>query len=143
MTMNYSPMLPRDKGGEAKQSYPPARDGLKSWGVVPTVSSIAILSDNTTELEIGAVGGAGVAFRWVNATDTQGSVISSGATANFDHIVPTGTVRRFVLPIDTTKVAPIGSIVGINVQMGLVSRIAWIQAGSAATASCSVFGVEY
>src|ERR1035437_1177150 len=114
MTANYSPMLPRDKGGQAKQSYPPAKPALMSWSVVPTVSSVVSLTDNTTEIEIGATGGAGVAFRWIPITETAGvtpfgSVIASGAGTNFDHIIPSGTVRRFVIPVDTTDKPAIGS----------------------------------
>ena len=141
--MNYSPELPRGKDGNTKTNYAPSKQAVKSWGAVPTISSVITLTDDTTEMEIGATGGAGVAIKWVSQNDTVASVIASGATANFDHIIPSGSVRRFVVPVDPTDTPAYTSIVGTNVQMGLINRIAWIQAGAAATASSSVFGAEY
>jgi hypothetical protein len=143
MTTNYSAELPRGKDGNTKTAYPPAKQAVKSWGAVPTVSSVISLTDDTTEMEIAAQGGAGIAIKWVSQNDTVASVIASGATANFDHIIPTGSVRRFVVPVDPNDTPAYTSVVGANVQLGLINRVAWIQAGAAATASCSVFGAEY
>lgn len=96
------------------------------------VSSVVTLNDNCTNLEIAAVG-APVFIRWVPRSDTQGSVIGvAGATANYDNVVPAGTYRKFVVPIETIGTS---SIVGANIANGLYNRIAYISgsAGSVLT----------
>ena len=110
-------------------------------------SSVITMHPNTTSLEVGAFGGQGVVLRWVPVTEQasvgavwNASVISSGiALANFDHFVPAGTYRQFVVPKETqgtplTVGAQIGSIAG------LYQRVAWINKG--ATAS-SIIANEY
>lgn len=108
-----------------------------------TVSSVVTLTDNTTTLEVGAIGGGGLAIRWIPATETAavspfGSVIASGVGANFDHFIPANNIRRFVVPIENIG-APT-SIVGVNKQLGLYNRVAWVQA---VAMSASVMGTEY
>lgn len=130
--MNYAKQLAIDKGGTPLQEYPAPfkavasvffRDNLPS-------SSVVTLDQNASTIEVGTSGGQGVVIRWVPLTETAsvapfGSVISSGATANFDHFVPPATYRRFVLPKETGG-APTGAVGSIN---GLYQRIAISNAG--------------
>ena len=108
-----------------------------------TASSVITMTDNTTAIEIAAQS-TPVAMRWVYATDGTGaqtSVIAvAGATANFDHIIPANTVRRFVVPIETGPygVAPNSSVVGVAVEAGLFRRLAFKTQGIA-----SVMVTEY
>lgn len=134
---NYAKELPRDKQGAAMQEYPaPFRPNARYSSENATASSVITLTDDTTEVEVGAQGGAAV-MRWVTAADTQASVVSiAGSTANFDHFIGSGTVRRFVVPIALSTVQ--ASIVGINVQMGLFRRVAVKSIGTA-----SVLTSEY
>lgn len=103
-----------------------------------TVSSVINLSDNTTAIEIATTGGP-AAMKWVFATDTQASVVSAAGTANFDHVVSSGTVRRFVVPIEVQNNSQgYSSMVGLNVANGLFRRLAYKTAGVA-----SVMVTEY
>lgn len=92
-------------------------------------SSVITLTENTTAIEI-AAGGSAVLMRWVavaDGTTAATSVIASGATANWDHAIPANTVRRFVVPIETTPSmgAPNASMVGARVENGLFARVAY------------------
>ena len=128
MAINYAKELPRDKQGAAMQEFPAAvRPNARYASENATVSSVITLTDDTTEIEIGAQGN-GAIMRWVTAGDTQASVVGiAGSTANFDHFVGSGTVRRFVVPIALSTVQ--ASTVGINVQMGLFKRVAYRSTG--------------
>lgn len=105
-------------------------------------SSVITLTDNTTMVEVAAMGAGGAVIRWVPATETAGvapaaSVIGLGTGQNFDHGVPASTVRRFVVPIE--NVVTQYSVVGANVQNGLYKRLAVISAGGIS----SVLVTEY
>lgn len=126
MSEPYAAGLPVDKSGAAMQEYPAAMPakGL-NFSENNTVSSLITLTDNTTVIEVAATGGP-AAIRWVPATETAGvapagSVITAAATANFDHVIETATVRRFVVPRNT---AGVQSIVGANIRNGLYNRVA-------------------
>lgn len=121
MSSQYAARLPVDAAGMSMQDYPAAKLANARYSTDATVSSVVTLTDNTTVVEVSAAGGSGVVVRWVPSTDTQASVVSSGATSNFDHIVAANTVRRFVVPIESYGVT---SIVGANVRNGLYKRIA-------------------
>lgn len=134
MAKNYQKMLPHDSGsGEALQAYPAPYLALEqTTSENGTASSVITLTDRTTALEITAVGGP-AAFRWVARTDTQASVITiAGTTANYDHVIPTGTLRRFIVP---QEVQAITSIAGANVMNGLYQRVAWKTIGVASIMS--------
>lgn len=92
-----------------------------------TVSSVITLNDNTTTLEVAAVGGA-AALKWITAGNTNPSIITAAGTANFDHVIPSGAMRRFVVPIETVGTS---SIVGLNKQAGLYNRVAYKSVGVA------------
>lgn len=134
----YTKSLPRDGGGEPMQEYPaPVLAQQRFTSENATVSSVVTLTHNTTAIEIATVGGA-AAMKWITQGDTQASIITiAGTTSNYDHIIPTGTVRRFVVPIETQG-AQQGSAVGINRQNGLYQRIAYKSMGIA-----SVLTSEY
>ncbi len=136
MSINYAQELPRDKNGTAIQNAPPpylANQRFTSENA--TVSSVVTLSDDTTEIEVAAIGTAAV-VRFIASTDTQASVISiAGATSNYDVVIAPNTVRKLVLPQERQGTS---SIVGAGVQAGTYRRIAWKSTGVG-----SIMGVEY
>ncbi len=135
MSKSYAKELPRDKNTEAMQEYYPAYKAVaQNMRNNLTVSSVFTLSDNTSIVEVAAIG-ASVAIRWVPVTETSAvspfaSVITLIGTENYDHIVAKDTVKQFVVPIETQGTS---SIVGVNKQAGLYNRIAVM--GSAAVSS--------
>lgn len=101
------------------------------------VSSIAVLTDNTTAIEVSATG-APAYIRWlsqslVDSSVAGTSVLATGA-ANYDHIIPAATVRRFVVPISTDTNRTVGatttSVVGQNVEYGLFKNVGMIGTGT-------------
>lgn len=132
MSLNYAKEVPRDKGGNTLHTYPSAfKANARYMSTNGSASSVISLNDNTTVVEVSAVGGP-AAIRWVPSTETAAvspfaSVIATaGTTANFDNIVNVGMTRRFVVPIETSGTS---SIVGSGVQAGTYRRIAVISAG--------------
>lgn len=89
-------------------------------------SSVTSLSPLTTTIEIAAIG-ASAAIKW--ASNQATSVITAAGTANFDNIVPVGTVRQFVVPKSTQ--GAMGSVVGIGTVEGLFPGIATMGIGAA------------
>lgn len=138
MSLNYSPQLPKDKSGETIQNSPAALPAKASYAATMAlgVSSVITLTDNTSVVEIEASGGNGVAIKWITTGSTNPSVISSGLAANFDHVVPSGTVRRFTVP---QEVAGVTSVVGINTQAGLYKRMALTASGPTASVLATEF----
>lgn len=128
---NYAKGLATDNKGAPMQEYPAPYTSQTRYSTTNGVaSSVVSLNPNTTQLEVGSFGGQGVVIRWVPLTETAAvspfaSVIASGLGVNFDHYVPAGTVRRFVIPKETQGV-PTGQVGSIN---GLYQRVAMINAG--------------
>ena len=124
MATNPYKQLPRDKNEGIMQDFPaPFLSKARYTNENGVASSVISVSADTTTIEITANGGAAI-MRWVASADTQGSVIGiAGATANYDHVIPANTLRRFAIPIETTYQAP-SSMVGANVQNGLYRRVA-------------------
>jgi len=114
--MSYAKQLPVDRNRNAMQEFPTPFTALATNVGVPTASSVITFDDNTTSLEVAAIGGQGAVLKWGSA-----SVISAAGTANFDHHVPAGALRRFVVPVNTGAVS---SIVGLNKQLGLYNTCA-------------------
>ena len=106
-----------------KVGYPPAKVALESNNDEnAAVSSVLALTHDTTEIEVAAVG-QGIAGRW--AADQATSVVTAtGAGANFDFIVPSGEVRRYVVPI-ATFTGNEGSVMGVNRREGLFTAVAF------------------
>lgn len=134
--LNYANSLPRDESGEAMQEFPAPKLSVRRFvSENATTSSVITLSDQTSGLEIAAVGGTGF-IKWVATSDTEASVISiAGGTANYDHVIPAGNVRRFVVPRET---AAITSVAGVNISEGLYRRVAWKTGGVG-----SILAAEY
>jgi hypothetical protein len=128
MASNYPHITPKDQSGETMQGYPAATVALQRTTAIPPVaSSVISLSDGTTIIEVAALNGA-VALKW-----GSGSVIAvAGATANYDHIVPINTTRRFVVPIQ--KVPDHNSVMGVNGANGLYNTLAVITMSSTLSA---------
>ena len=101
--------------------------------ITPTVSSILILTHNTTAVEVASSGGPAY-IRWlsqsvVDSSVAGTSVIGTGATANFDHAIPSSTVRRFVVPVAIEPTSAT-SVMGANRANGLYTHIAYAGAAS-------------
>lgn len=125
MAKNYSMGF-----GMANNQYPrtdaqvPIKAISQYVGENATASSVITLTDNTTSLEIAAQGAPAI-MRWVFATDTQASVVAAAAGSNYDHFIGSGTVRRFVIPIEVLNNSlGYSSMVGQRVSNGLFARVA-------------------
>lgn len=126
MSKNYAKTIAMDQGGNPMQGVPPPLLAVGRYTSENAVaSSVVTLTDNTTQIEVAAVGQA-VALRWVASSDTQGSVISAVGTANYDHVIPANQLRTFVIPQER---AGVSSIVGANVLNGCFKRVAWKSTG--------------
>jgi hypothetical protein len=144
--MNYSKSLPRDTGGAPLQEFPaPYKAVVTTHKPNCSSSSILYLNPNTTLIEVSAFGGQGVAVRWVPSVEGAaatpfGSVVGAtsllGISPNFDHIIPTGVVRRFVIPKETMGQAT-GQAASIH---GLYSKMAFINTG---TTAASILATEF
>lgn len=141
MSYPYVAGLPRDKNGVPLQEYAvPAKANARYGTNNATASSVITLADATTVVEITS-SGSPVGVRWVPATETASvspfaSVITTGASANFDYIVPKDQKRVFVVPIETQG---INSIVGIGVQAGTYRRVAVISGAAVSSILVSEF----
>ena len=78
-----------------------------------------------------------MAGKWAAGANNGPSVIAIAGTANFDFIVPTATVRRFVVP--QSVVGSYASVQGVNRAEGLYSGVAYISAGVASSVLTSEF----
>lgn len=133
---SYSP-IPIDANRTPMQNFAPASSVVAIYADENgSVSSCISLTHDTTTVEVAAVG-APAFMRWIRTSDTEASVVSAAAGANFNHVIPAATVRSFVVPIETTVSAP-NSVMGINRREGLYQRIALKTNGAA-----SVLLTEY
>ena len=150
MTYQYINPLPHDKANTPLQEFPaPVRARASVMMRDNAVaSSVMLLDQNATSIEVNAVGGNGVVVRWVSATELPAassvwstSVVSSGLGANFDHYVPPNNYRRFAIPKETGGVGPNGPAnAGIGSVFGLYQRLAQVNMTIAAS---SVLVVQY
>lgn len=141
---NYVNPIPVDRGGDPLQEFPPpVRAQITTMRENAVASSALALNPNTSSLEVTAMGGQGIAIRWVASTETAGaagakaSVIASGLGANFDHVIPGGTYRKFAVPKETQGQMAGGQVGSVN---GLYQRVAAINVGTGAS---SVLFIEY
>lgn len=130
---NYANNLPLDRFGNVMTHFPAPIPAKKQYLGSGAASSVVTLTADTTTLEVGAIGGGGIALKWITTGDTAASVTAS----NFDHFIPANQLRRFVVPIEKNNPSP--SIQGIGPATGLYGRVAWF---SPATVS-SVVASEY
>src|SRR3990167_6061043 len=121
--MNYAPNVPRDKSSDQIDgTFLSNASVLAMYGSEnSSASSVISLTHDTTALEVAATGGAAV-MRWVRVAETQASVVSAASGANFSHVIPSGEVRKFVVPIETNPQT--GSVQGVNRELGLYRRVA-------------------
>lgn len=133
---NYVKAIPRDVGGEPLQEFPAPVRAVASVMMRENAaaSSVMILDKDASCVEVAAFGGQGIAIRWVAAAETpavspRASVIASGLGANFDHLIPSGVVRRFAIPKETYGQVAGGNVGSVN---GLYQRLAQINAGPTA-----------
>ena len=135
---NYAPQLGLDKNTHPIQNAPPPASVLAiRTRENASASSVISVTHDTTMIEIAAVGGP-AGMRWVRTGDTTGSVVTAASGANYSHVVSTGTVRQFVIPIEATGSGG-ASVQGVNRAEGLYQRVATISAGAAS----SVLLTEY
>ncbi len=135
---NYVNNIPRDKGGAPLQEFPAPRTALVTTAAVTAISSVFTLNSATTHIEVSAPG-TSAAIKWIGVGAAQTSVISSYfAAANFDHIVPSGTVRRFAVPQETQGISGVGVASSI---FGLYQRMAAVPING--TAAASILVTEY
>ena len=108
-----------------------------------TVSSILILTQNTTAVEVGVVGGP-VYIRWMNQalvdSSVAGTSVLANGSANFDHVVPNNTVRRFVVPIFGNYSEGYGSLVGANVANALYTHLGMLGGTGASVIAITQYG---
>lgn len=130
MAENYSRGVPIGNNGTPHFQSPPAVAAIATTvkDAATTTSSILVLNPNTTAVEVSGTGGP-VYIKWltqavVDSSVAGTSVIGTGASANFDHIVPAATVRRFVVPIATIP-ASHQSVQGANALNGLYPNVAY------------------
>lgn len=107
-------------------------------------SSIMVFNQNTTAIEVAAVGGPAY-IKWLSQSVVDSSVagtsiIGTGATANFDHIIPAATYRRFVIPIVTNQPAGYGSMMGANRENGLYPNMAYVGVVGASILAVTQYG---
>lgn len=118
----YAKAVAVDKNGSPLDSQPlPLKSVITTVSENATVSSVITLGDNTTDIEIAAVGASAV-IRWIGRTDTQASVVSAAGTANYDAFIQANQTRRFIVPIETIGTS---SLVGANIANGLYNRLSY------------------
>lgn len=125
---NYAPLVPRDKGGSLKCGYAPSKvANVTTNKENATASSILLLNANTTEIEVAAAG-QNVAGKWltqavIDSSVAGTSVLTAAGSANFDFMVGTNTVRRFVVP-QVVK-SHVASIAAVRDVYGLAPAVAF------------------
>ena len=119
--MSYPKRIPVDENRTPMQGYPAAiKATARFYRDNGSTSSVQTLTDNTTQVEVGATG-TGVILRWVPTSDGAGAPAGSVLSTNFDHFIPAAQVRKFVVPKES---ATVNSVVGVNIQQGLYRRMA-------------------
>lgn len=107
-------------------------------------SSILVFNQSTTAIEIAATGG-NVYMKWLAQTVVDSSVagtsiVGTGSTANFDHVIPAASYRRFVIPIAVNNPQGYGSFSGANRENGLFQNVAMIGGPSASIIAITQYG---
>lgn len=135
---NYAKGVPMgDNQIQFTTDAPPAVAALgttvRSTVATAGASSILVLTQDTTAIEVGASGGPGF-IKWlsqsvVDSSVAGTSVISAAVGSNYDHMIANDTVRRFVIPISTTPTSQT-SAMGANRANGLFPNVAIIGTSS-------------
>lgn len=128
MANNYASRIPLDESNNPMQEFATPFPAIATTVAVANISSVVTLNNNTTTIEVMA-SPLSAAIKWIAVGAAQTSVIASSlGTSNFDHIVPAGTVRRFVIPRETQGIA--GPALANSVH-GLYQRLAVVPINSA------------
>lgn len=139
MSQNYAKGVPMGNNnvGMTGQVAPyPATGAYTSENA--TASSVITVTSIATAIEVAAVGGPAM-IKWIKTGDTTASVVATAAGANYDHVISSGTFRRFVIPIEVTTNQFSGpGALGPGPANGLYARVAVKSAGIA-----SVLVTEY
>lgn len=136
MSRNYAKELPLDSMGNPIQESPaPFKADARFYRDNGATSSIQTLAANTTQIEVGAGGATGAWIRWLPASEGAAAPAGSVLSNNFDHYIPEGGVRRFVVPKESMSVS---SVVGLRAREGLYARFAVANVGTG-----SVLTTEY
>jgi|SRR3990167_377696 len=128
--INPYPNLPYEKGGTAMQNYGTHASVKAVYASEnASTSSVITLTQDTTAIEIAAVGASptGAVMRWVTSvagSNASTSVISAAGTANFDHVIANNTVVKFAIPIERQDTNAFASVQGANRANGLYRRVA-------------------
>lgn len=147
-TVNYSRGVPMGNNNVPFQGNgtPPAVAAINTTirDTTPTTSSIRTLTQDTTAIEVAATGGP-VYIKWLSRAVTDSSVagtsiLATGAGANFDHVIPASTYRRFVVPISTNNPQGYSSQVGANVENGLYPNVAFVGGTGASVIAITQYG---
>ncbi len=127
---NYAAGSPLGNNQNQVYSAPPSFKAVATAtkDTAVTTSSILVLNQNTTGIEISASGGP-MAFKWLYRTTVDSSVastsvITTGTNADYDHVVPNNNYRRFVVPQAVNNPQGYSSFVGGNIENGLYTHIA-------------------
>jgi len=128
MAKDYSQRIPSDRDGTPMTGLPvPFPAIVTTAREAAATSSVTALNANTTLLEVAAIGGTGY-IRW--AGNQAASVVAGPTTtANFDNVIPAGTVRQFVIPRSVMAIPNYNangspSIVGMGQAEGLFRNVA-------------------
>ena len=150
MAYQYINPLPRDKSNTELQEFPAPVRARASVMMRDNAaaSSVMLLDQNASHIEVNAVGGNGIVIRWIAASELPAassvwstSVVSSGLGANFDHYIPPNNYRRFAVPKETGGIGPDGiANAGIGSVYGLYQRLAQVNMTIVAS---SVLVVQY
>lgn len=126
---NYAMGQPMGNNQIPLYNCPPAIKAIGSTikDTTATVSSILILTQDTTAIEVASNGGPSY-IKWlsqgtVDSSVAGTSVISTGASASFDHVVSNDNVRRFVVPVSIHN-SGAQSVQGANRDNGLFTHVA-------------------
>lgn len=136
MARNYANGIPVDENGNLMQGLPPPVVSRATTIMATSISSIMSFDNNSTDIEVAAPNAA-VAIKWITTGNTNPSVLVAAGTANFDHVIPSGGYRKFVIPRETQGIA--GPALANSVH-GLFQRLAAIPLTSAVS---SVLVTEY
>lgn len=121
MAANYANAIPTDERGNPMQGLPPPVIASITTVMVTGQSSTMSFGPNTTDIEVAAPN-SGVALKWISVGNTNASVFTAIGTSNFDHIIPAGGYRKFVLPKETGGIGGIAQAGSIH---GLYQRAAF------------------
>lgn len=125
--MDYAKPIPIGRNQVPHFDSPPAASAIGSLHRENgSTSSVTAFHANATVIEV-AAGTTPATIRW--AVNQETSVVSAASGANFDHVIGTNEVRRFVIPRLTTGIQSsnsqgLPSVTGLNVSEGLFPAVA-------------------